>query len=120
MSGSRVQNPCAKPGGYPDLRSLCADELHDDVPFERGRGAAQVDRHVEHSAAEHSDQFALSMRLELKVQPANRAGVTGVGLIVLDELVGNAEARENPAIVGLGERAAGIGVSAGPQYEHSA
>jgi hypothetical protein len=65
--------------------------------LERGRSAAQVDGHVEHSASKDSDQFALSMRLDLEVQPSDRAGVTGVGLIVLDELVGNAEARENLA-----------------------
>src|SRR4029079_10862157 len=89
---------------YPDLRTIYARELYDDVLLERGRSAAQVDGHVEHSASKDSDQFALSMRLDLEVQPSDRAGVTGVGLIVLDELVGNAEARENLAAIGRREK----------------
>src|SRR6476646_12023400 len=104
----------------PDLSSLGARERDDDVLFERGRSAAQVDGHVEHPAPKHPDQFALSVRLELKMQSSDRPSVTGVRLIVLDELVGNAEVRENPAIVCLRERAAGVDVSSGPQHEDSA
>ena len=50
------------------------------------------------------------------MQSSDRPSVTGgERLIVLDELVGNAQAPEDLAIVGLRERAAGVDVSAGPR-----
>src|SRR6185312_5379237 len=71
-----------------------------------GRAEAKVDRDVPDPAAHAADQLRLGERRPLEVQAAQDAHRTGLGVVVLDEQVVDAERAQAGRIVGFGKPAA--------------
>jgi hypothetical protein len=87
----------------PKLSSILLRQFRRNPLPKRGRRAPNVHHHIQHRASKHSNQLALSMRGQLKVQTTKHTfGRTGV--VILHEAHPSPNCIVNRSlVVGLGE-----------------
>ncbi len=100
------------------LAAILRRKLRAGPPAEGRRSLADIDGHVEHSAADHPHQLVLHERRPLEMQAAQYAAMLGHGVVVLHELRVEPVLRQQPAAVGLGEEAALVAEAAGRDQQH--
>ena len=74
--------------GNEQLATVVVGQFYADVSSVCRGIPAKVDGYVQYPALEDADELGLCMRIELIMQAADNA-VTGKGLVILDEVVGD-------------------------------
>ena len=101
---------------HEELRPARSVEPHRDMTPEGGGVGAEIDGDIEDRAGEHPDQLGLGIGRHLEVQPPDRTGGRGEGLVVLNEGVGDPVLGQQVGAVNLREPAAVVPV---PRRDHA-
>ena len=107
MSGRRVQKPCANPAGmnswcqFSALRTAATHLPYVGDPWRRSTATSKA-------ALGNAYELGLLRGLDLKMQPANNAGLARERMVVLHKVDGDAVLPQVATTVGLRKEAARI------------
>src|SRR5215470_7739055 len=106
--------PMSKADRNEKLLATLTAQLDGNMLSKTRRRAAKIDRYIENTPAQDTDQLRLGERRPLKVQAANGSCLPRTRLIVLHEIAVESSRGKVRALKRLAKVASGIGNSRGP------
>ena len=101
-----------EPLRHPQLTPIVRVEQSRNVLAESGRSQTDIHRDIEYRTSYDAYQFVLRMGRYLKMQAAYNAAIHRKGMIILHEMLSNAEQLKCVGIEGLGKEAAFVPMNA--------